>query len=195
MNRAFQNKCGSTLGKLLLVTCIDIPNKIASHTCFVTDTAFPWMCNNQNPVREISKVFLLSFFFFSQEKTIACSFIPPAQPCIPTLVCCMHCLWAPAGCEVRQWVLGHCCQTWPLPDCSKIPQPVSMQTQLLSLNPHCDTQCLGDAPRRARALNWMTPTAAKYCTRLLRQHRTFGSYWWWVVCEAAWWLSKGLRSW
>lgn len=74
MNRAFQNKCGSTLGKLLLVTYIDIPNKISSHTCFVTDTAFPWICNNQNLVREISKV----LFFFPQEKTIAHSFIPPA---------------------------------------------------------------------------------------------------------------------
>lgn len=83
MNRAFQNKCGSTLGKLLLVTCIDIPNKIASHTCFVTDTAFPWMCNNQNPVREISKVFFLFFSFFPKRKQLLVLLSHQPNPVFP----------------------------------------------------------------------------------------------------------------
>lgn len=87
MKRAFQNKCGSTLGKIPLFIYIDIPNKIASHSCFVTDTALPGICNNQILVRQLSKLCFVCCFFFFQGKTVACSFVPPAWLCIPPLAC------------------------------------------------------------------------------------------------------------
>lgn len=67
MKRAFQNKRGSTLGKIPLFIYIDIPNKIASHRCFVTDTALPGICNNQILVRQLSKLCFVSFFSKGQQ--------------------------------------------------------------------------------------------------------------------------------
>lgn len=213
MKRAFQNKCGSTLRKILLFIYIDISNKIASHKCFATDTALPSICNNHILVRQSSKV-----FFFFQEKTITCSFFffffPQSLATHPhrcPLPWHGHAAELPVS-PVGPWgwplgeaipshmaapacVPGQSCWAWTLPYWSKIPQPFFMKTQLLSLNPYCDTQCLCDTPRWAHAPNLTTPTVAKYHAGLLRQCHTSGSYWWWVVYKAAWLLSKGLISW
>lgn len=89
MKRAFQNKCGSTLRKILLFIYIDISNKIASHKCFATDTALPSICNNHILVRQSSKVFFCFFFFFPREDNYLFFFFHKAWLHIPTAALCL----------------------------------------------------------------------------------------------------------
>lgn len=124
-------------GKIPLFNYIDVSNKIASHKCFVTDSALPGICNNQIPVRQLEQVVGFfprensCLFFYSTSLALHPDRSPPLACSALDGVCFPKpsaCIWQLGR---RGWTIGEAilsratarvrvpeqnCWVWTLPD-------------------------------------------------------------------------------